>query len=54
MEIKLNLKPTKVKKTILNRGFYFFDKETADSISKDGRRLMEEIDFKNEGNDTRR
>ncbi len=26
--------------------FYFFDKETADSISKDGRRLMEKIGLK--------
>lgn len=39
-----------VKKTILNQVFYFFDRETANSISKDGRRLMEEIDLKNDVN----
>lgn len=35
-----------------NRVFYFFDKEIANSISKDGRRLMKGINLKNEGNDT--
>ena len=38
----------------LNRVFYFFDKEIADSISKEGRKLIREIYFKKEGDDTRR
>ena len=46
----------KLKKIIneYNRVFYFFDKKTANSISKDGRKLMKEIDLKNEENYTRR
>ena len=34
------------KRTNLNRVFYFFDKEIADSISKEGRKLIREIVFK--------
>lgn len=37
------------KRTNLNRVFYFFDKEIADSISKEGRKLIREIDFKKIG-----
>lgn len=40
------------KRTNLTRAFYFFDKEIADSISKEGRKLIREIYFKKEGNDT--
>ena len=34
------------KRTNLNRVFYFFDKEIADSISKEGRKLIREIYLK--------
>lgn len=34
------------KRTNLNGVFYFFDKEIADSISKEGRKLIREIYFK--------
>lgn len=36
----------KDKRANLNRVFYFFDKEIADSISKKGQKLIREIDFK--------
>ena len=42
------------KRTNLNRVFYFFDKEIADSISKEGRKLIREIYFNEEGYDTGR
>lgn len=42
------------KRTNLNRVFYFFDKEIADSISKEGRKLIREIDFKKLDYDTRK
>lgn len=42
------------KRTNLNRVFYFFDNEIADSISKEGRKLIREIYFKKEGYDTGR
>lgn len=42
------------KRTNLNRVFYFFDKEIADSITKEGRKLIREIYFKKEGDDTGR
>lgn len=42
------------KKTNLNHVFYFFDKEIADSISKEGRKLIREIYFKKEGDETER
>lgn len=38
----------------LNRVFYFFNKEIADSISKEGQKLIREIYFKKEGDDTGR
>ena len=38
----------------LNRICYFFNKEIADSISKEGRKLIREIYFKKEGDDTGR
>jgi hypothetical protein len=44
----------KDKRTNLNRVFYFFNKEIADSISKEGRKLIREIYFKKEGDDTGR
>lgn len=37
-----------------NRVFYFFNKEIADSISKEGQKLIREIYFKKEGDDTER
>lgn len=42
------------KRTNLNRVFIFFDKEIADSISKEGRKLIREIYFKKERDDTGR
>ena len=44
----------KNKWTNSNRVFYFFDKETADSISKEGRKLIREIYLKKERDDTGR